>query len=240
MTAALSKPIGAVAHYTLLERLESTGPGELYRARDTVRGRTVAVRLLPADFAAEPATRTHLLDAARALLTLSHPNVTTLFDAGEHEGRIFLAFEFLRGQSLRAEMAGRPMNVRRAVEIAMRIAASLLRPALCGVRITLGSANSGWSSGGGSCSTTLCTLPTVCLRPRPSADARAAPRGADRPPSRRPCGRGARRPARSPLFRTACGLLGPLLVLQPADRVGQLVEVAAEAGPGDFADVEAL
>ena len=53
---------------------------------------------------------------------MSHPNITTLFDAGEHDGRLFLAFEFLKGQSLRAEMAGRPMNMRRAVELAVQVA----------------------------------------------------------------------------------------------------------------------
>jgi serine/threonine protein kinase len=122
MSSAVPAPIGVVAHYNLLERLEPAGPGELYRARDTRLGRTVAVRLLPADFPADPAARADLLTKARALAALSHPNVTTLFDAGEHHGRLYLAFEFLRGQSLRAEMAGRPMNVRRAVELAIQVA----------------------------------------------------------------------------------------------------------------------
>jgi len=56
------------------------------------------------------------------MTVLSHPNVTTLFDAGEHDGRVYLAFEFLKGQSLRAEMAGRPLKVQRAVEAATQIA----------------------------------------------------------------------------------------------------------------------
>jgi eukaryotic-like serine/threonine-protein kinase len=112
-------PIGVVAHYNLLEQLERSGPGDLYRARDTKAGRTVAVRLLPADFTTDPAG---LIQQARGLTSLSHPNVTTLFDVGEHEGRVYFAFEFQKGQSLRAEAAGRPMNVRRAVEIAIQIA----------------------------------------------------------------------------------------------------------------------
>ena len=112
-------PIGVVAHYNLLEQLEPSGPGDLYRARDTKAGRTVAVRLLPADFTSDPAA---LINQARGLTSLSHPNVTTLFDVGEHEGRVYFAFEFQKGQSLRAEAAGRPMNVRRAVEIAIQIA----------------------------------------------------------------------------------------------------------------------
>jgi eukaryotic-like serine/threonine-protein kinase len=112
-------PIGVVAHYNLLEQLEPSGPGDLYRARDTKAGRTVAVRLLPADFTTD---RAALIEQARGLTVLSHPNVTTLFDVGEHDGRVYFAFEFQKGQSLRAEAAGRPMNVRRAVEIAIQIA----------------------------------------------------------------------------------------------------------------------
>lgn len=119
MTDAAPAPIGVIAHYNLLERLEPSGPGDLFRARDTKLGRTVAVRLLPADFTVD---RQKLIAGARGLSALSHPNVTVLFDVGQHDDRVYLAFEFQKGQSLRAESAGRPMNVRRAVEIAIQIA----------------------------------------------------------------------------------------------------------------------
>jgi serine/threonine protein kinase len=118
MSEAAPAPLGTVAHYTLLERLEPAGPGELYRARDTHRGRTVAVRLLPSGFAADPAA---LIANARSLIALSHPNAIALFDVGDHGGRVFLVFEFLTGQSLRAEMAGRSLNVRRAVDLAVQM-----------------------------------------------------------------------------------------------------------------------
>jgi serine/threonine protein kinase len=71
------------------------------------------LRLLPP---ISPPARTRaraLVAQARAMTVLSHPNVTTLFEAGEHEGRVYLAFEFSEGQSLRAEMAGRPLKVQR-------------------------------------------------------------------------------------------------------------------------------
>ena len=119
MTEAAPAPIGVIAHYNLLERLELSGPGDLFRARDTKLGRTVAVRLLPEDFTVD---RQKLIAGARGLSALSHPNVTALFDVGEHDNRVYLAFEFQKGQSLRAESAGRPMNVRRAVEIGIQIA----------------------------------------------------------------------------------------------------------------------
>jgi serine/threonine protein kinase len=112
-------PIGVIGRYNLLERIDAAGPGDLYRARDTRHGRTVAVRVLPADFAADQAA---LVDSARAVQVLSHPNAITVFDAGTYDGRVYMVFEFLRGRSLRSEMAGRPVNVRRAVDMAIQIA----------------------------------------------------------------------------------------------------------------------
>ena len=112
-------PIGVIAHYNLLEKIDAAGPGDLYRARDTRHGRTVAVRLLPAGFAGDQAA---LIASARAVQALSHPNAITVFDAGAHDGRVYVVFEFLKGRSLRAEMAGRPVNVRRAVDMTIQIA----------------------------------------------------------------------------------------------------------------------
>lgn len=118
----MTAPLGAVSHYSLLERLDPSGPGELYRARDTRLGRTVTVRLLPAGYRAAAPERAAFLERARSLMTLSHPNVTALFDAGVHEERLYVVFEFLQGQSLRVEMSGGVMNVRRAVELGIQIA----------------------------------------------------------------------------------------------------------------------
>jgi serine/threonine-protein kinase len=111
--------IGVVAHYNLLERLDPSGPGELYRARDTRHGRTVIVRLLPRG---EPDADRALLQQVQSLAGLSHPNAITIFGSGEHEGRPYIAFERITGRSLRAEMAGRHMNARRAVELSIEIA----------------------------------------------------------------------------------------------------------------------
>lgn len=112
-------PIGVIAHYNLLERIDSAGLGDLYRARDTRRGRTVGVRVLPAGFTSDQAG---LIERARAVQVLSHPNAITVFDVGEHDGRVYLVFEFLKGRSLRLEMGGRPVNVRRAVDMTIQIA----------------------------------------------------------------------------------------------------------------------
>jgi serine/threonine protein kinase len=131
MTTSVPGPIAIIDHYNLLERLEPAGPGELFRARDTKKGRTVAVRLLPADFV-DVSNRRLFVERARGLAALSHPNVTTLFDVGEHNGRVFIVFEYLKGQSIRSEMNGRPMNVRRALELGVQMADAIANAHACG------------------------------------------------------------------------------------------------------------
>lgn len=119
MTQDPLAPIGVIAHYNLLERIDSAGLGDLYRARDTRRGRTVGVRVLPTDFTED---KVGLIERARAVQVLSHPNAITVFDVGEYDGRVYVVFEFLKGRSLRSEMGGRPVNVRRAVDMTIQIA----------------------------------------------------------------------------------------------------------------------
>jgi serine/threonine protein kinase len=131
MTTSVPGPIAVIAHYNLLERLEPAGPGELFRARDTKKGRTVAVRVLPEDFV-DAETRQTFIDRARGLSALSHPNVTTLFDVGEHDGRVYIVFEFLKGQSLRTEMGGRAINVRRAMDLSVQMADAVADAHGCG------------------------------------------------------------------------------------------------------------
>jgi serine/threonine-protein kinase len=131
MTTSVPGPIAVINHYNLLERLEPAGPGELFRARDTKKGRTVAVRILPEDFV-DIAGRRAFVESARGVTALSHPNITTLFDVGHHNGRIFIVFEYLRGQSLRSEMGGRPMNVRRALELGIQMADAIANAHACG------------------------------------------------------------------------------------------------------------
>ena len=115
----------AIAHYNLLERLGEGAFSEIHRARDTKVGRTVALRLIRDEAFDDQTMRTAFLDDARAASKLSHPNITTLFDVGEYEGGSYLAYEFASGVSLRQECAGRAVNPRRAVELAVHIADAL-------------------------------------------------------------------------------------------------------------------
>ena len=112
-----------VAHYNLLERIGEGGLGDVYRARDTRVGRTVALTLTR--MFADPASRDRFLADARAASVLSHPNIATLFDVGVHGDGVYLAYEFVGGLRLRQQMAGRPMNPRHALEIAVQLADAL-------------------------------------------------------------------------------------------------------------------
>ncbi|HEX6975189.1 MAG TPA: serine/threonine-protein kinase [Vicinamibacterales bacterium] len=113
-----------IAHYNLIERIGEGALGEVYRARDTKFGRTVALKVIRAG-AIEGDAREALLDDARTAATLSHPNIATLFDVGEFDEGCYLAYEFAPGTTLMQEIAGRPVNPRRVVELSVQIADAL-------------------------------------------------------------------------------------------------------------------
>lgn len=115
----------SIAHYKLLELIGREAIGEVYRARDTKVGRTVALKILYPDLVADDTRRVALFDEARLAASLSHPNIAALFEAAEADGVSYFAYEFAVGAPLREEMAGRPMNPARAVELSIQMADAL-------------------------------------------------------------------------------------------------------------------
>ncbi len=111
-----------VAHYNLLELVGVGGMGEVCRARDTRLGRTVAVKVLPDTIARDAALRERFLRDARAATVISHPNIAALFDVVEEGDDLCLVFEYVPGRSLAAEIGGRPMSMRVALELAVQLA----------------------------------------------------------------------------------------------------------------------
>jgi len=99
--------------------------GEVYRARDTRLGREVAVKVLPPAFASDPDRLRQFEYEARTVGGLNHPNLVTLFDVGTHEGGPYLVMELLEGETLRQKLAGKPISVKRAVEISSGVAEGL-------------------------------------------------------------------------------------------------------------------
>jgi eukaryotic-like serine/threonine-protein kinase len=115
----------AIAHYKILESLGSGGIGEVYRARDTRLGRTVALRVLSPAVVADPAKFDALSTLAARLTKLSHPNIAMLFDGGQEGGRYYMVFEFVQGEPLASLINGRPLQVRRALEFSINLADAL-------------------------------------------------------------------------------------------------------------------
>src|SRR5438067_4316306 len=81
-----------LGQYKILDRIGAGGMGELFRARDTRLGRTVAVKVIAAEVVNDTARRERLLEDARATMALSHPAIATLYEVGEDQGQLFLAF----------------------------------------------------------------------------------------------------------------------------------------------------
>lgn len=115
----------AIAHYKILEPLGPGGLGDVYRARDTRLGRTVAVKVLPQSVTQDSPRLQALLEAAATLVPLSHANIAMLFESGQDSDQRFLVFEFVQGQPLASLVNGRPLNVRRALEFAINLADAL-------------------------------------------------------------------------------------------------------------------
>ncbi|HVJ26925.1 MAG TPA: serine/threonine-protein kinase [Vicinamibacterales bacterium] len=118
-------PEQSIAHYNLLEPIGREAIGQVYRARDTRVGRTVALKVLDPALVADDTRRTALFDEARLAAKLSHPNIAALFEASESAGVCYFVYEFAVGAPLHEEMGGRPVNPRRAVELCIQIADAL-------------------------------------------------------------------------------------------------------------------
>src|SRR5450755_1412655 len=111
--------------YEIQSVLGSGGMGEVYRARDTRLDRTVALKILPAAFSAEPDRLHRFQHEAKILSTLNHPNVLAIYDVGEQNGVRFLVSEFLEGQSLREALAAGTLPRRKLIEYALDAAKGL-------------------------------------------------------------------------------------------------------------------
>jgi serine/threonine protein kinase len=111
--------------YEILAPLGAGGMGEVCRARDTRLDRTVAIKVLPDDLAADPQLKARLEREARAISALAHPHICTLHDVGEDDGRTFLVMEHLEGETLSERLRRGPLPVDAALEVATQIAEAL-------------------------------------------------------------------------------------------------------------------
>ena len=96
--------------------------GEVYRARDTKAGRTVAIRVLSEKIFHDPDRRRRFIDDSRAASAVSHPNIAAFYEVGEEQDLLYLVSEYVPGETLRTVIGGRPINPRRAIDLAAQVA----------------------------------------------------------------------------------------------------------------------
>ena len=114
-----------IAHYKILSAIGAGGMGEVYLAADTRSGRHVALKLLPDHLTKDADRVRRFQQEARAVLALNHPNIVTVYEIGQGEGTQFIASEFVKGETLRARLAGAPLKISEALDVATQVAAAL-------------------------------------------------------------------------------------------------------------------
>lgn len=114
-----------IGHYSIQKQLGAGGMGEVYLAQDVRLGRSVALKLPYPGLGGDSATRTRFLREARLASSLDHPNICTIYEVGEAEDRLFIAMQYVEGETLKQVIGGRPLGLDSLLSISLQVADAL-------------------------------------------------------------------------------------------------------------------
>src|SRR5262245_5334786 len=123
----------SLSHYQMLSLIGVGGMGEVYLAQDTNLGRKVALKLLPAAFTQDHERVRRFEREARSVSALNHPNIVTIFEVGQVDGRHFIATEYIEGQTLRQRLASGHFKLQEALDAAVQIGSALSSAHVAGI-----------------------------------------------------------------------------------------------------------
>jgi eukaryotic-like serine/threonine-protein kinase len=114
-----------LGRYEIRSKIGEGGMGEVYLAEDTQLGRHVAIKLLPPETISDDHARKRLVREARAAATLDHPNICSIYEVGEADGRSFIAMQYIEGETLEARIKRKPLELKESLALASQIADAL-------------------------------------------------------------------------------------------------------------------